>query len=108
MDIRLIQERYGWFLRDMFHRDLSLRTQNRYAVQIEENGLAALVSGRSLGQSLERDTVPSAVQFKVRESAVDGTLRKQTLTPGRWRRSLCVTKSLQSTNWHGARVWNTR
>lgn len=74
-DIRLIQDRYTWLLRDMFYRDFNLRTPNRYAVQLYENGLGAFVSGRSLGRSSERDPTPAAVQFEVRESTADGKPR---------------------------------
>lgn len=70
-DLRLIQERYAWLLREMFHRDLHLRTPNRYATQLEENGMSALVSGVSLGLASGRDPVSSAVQFEVRLSAED-------------------------------------
>lgn len=59
----------------MFHRDLNLRTPNRYAVQLTENGLDALVSGRSLGRETERDPTHSAVQFEVRNSTADGEPR---------------------------------
>lgn len=70
-DFRFIQERYACLLREMFHRDLHLRTPNRYATQLEENGMSALVSGVSLGLASERDPVASAVQFEVRPSAKD-------------------------------------
>ena len=63
-DLELLS-RYRWFLDEINHRQMKSK-QNRYANQIEQNGMSALVSGRSLGLSEQRDPVPTGVQFEIR------------------------------------------
>ncbi len=71
-DLTLIRDRYAWFLTEIFYRDLGKQSANRYATQIEGNGMSAFVSGRSLGLDLDVDPAPVAVQYEVRESAATG------------------------------------
>jgi hypothetical protein len=64
--------RYRWFLREMFYRDAGKRGDNRYACQIEENGMSAFVSGVSLGLSNDVDPAKTSVKYEVKTSA-DGS-----------------------------------
>lgn len=57
--------RYRWFLDEMNYRQ-SKNKSNRYANQIERNGMSAFVSGRSLGLSPQCDPVPTGIQFEIR------------------------------------------
>lgn len=70
-DLDLIA-RYQWFLKKIFYRDLHKRGPNKYAWQIEENGMSAFVSGRSLGRILEVDPAATSVQYEVRVSKETG------------------------------------
>lgn len=71
-DLALIRERYAWFLTEIFYRDFGRQSTNRYAMQIEENGMSAFVGGRSLGLDPDIDPAPVAVQYEVCESAATG------------------------------------
>jgi hypothetical protein len=71
-DLTLIHDRYAWFLTEIFYRDFGKQRTNRYAMQIEENGMSAFVSGRSLGTHHDVDPAPAAVQYEVRESIATG------------------------------------
>lgn len=64
-DLQLL-ERYRWFLTEMQHRKSSDKSSSP-SDAIEANGLSALVSGRSLGLSTDRDPIPVALQFEMRE-----------------------------------------
>lgn len=57
--------RYRWFLDEMNHRQIKSK-RDRYANQIEQNGMSAFVSGRSLGLSPQREPVPTGTQFEIR------------------------------------------
>ena len=60
--------RYKWFIKEIFYRDVGNRSENRYAHQIEENGMSAFVSGVSLGMSNDVDPAKTSVKYEVRES----------------------------------------
>lgn len=62
-DLELLP-RYRWFLDEMNHRQIKSKS-NRYANQIEQNGMSAFVSGRSLGLSPQRDPVPTGTRFEI-------------------------------------------
>jgi hypothetical protein len=64
--------RYQWFLKEIFYRDLHKSGPNKYAWQIEENGMSGFVSGRSLGKSSEVDQATTSVQYEVRVSEKTG------------------------------------
>lgn len=70
-DLNLLS-RYKWFLNKIFCRDFNKSGPDKYAWQIEENGMSAFVSGRSLGANPEVDPANSSVQYEVRVSEVTG------------------------------------
>lgn len=61
-DILFIQKRYAWFLESVF-RYGNYKTD--YVRWIGEDGMSALVSGRSLGDSPEHDLPSAKIQFEV-------------------------------------------
>jgi len=71
-DLVVIRDRYAWFLTEILYRDFGKQSTNRYAMQIEENGMSAFVGGRSLGIDPDVDPAPVAVQYEVHESATTG------------------------------------
>ena len=73
-DLDLIT-RYQWFIKEIFYRDLNKSGANKYAWQVEENGMSAFVSGRSLGKSSEVDPANTSVQYEVRVSEATGEPR---------------------------------
>jgi hypothetical protein len=64
--------RYRWFLKEMMHRDFNKRGNNRYAHQIEENGMSAFASGISLGASVDVDPAQTTVKYEVSASSETG------------------------------------
>jgi len=67
-DLTVVHERYAWFIKEIFYRQIPKQERNQFAWQIEENGMRAFVSGRSLGQSREADSAASPVQYEIRLS----------------------------------------
>jgi hypothetical protein len=67
-DLTVVHERYTWFIKEIFYRQIPKQERNQFAWQIEENGMSAFVSGRSLGQSCEVDPAISPVQYEIRLS----------------------------------------
>lgn len=64
-DLEMIQERYAWFLTEIFHRDMGKIGSDRYAWQIEGNGMSGFVS--KYGMEKRELTEPSlSVQYEVR------------------------------------------
>lgn len=70
-DIDLLS-RYKWFLNGIFFRGFNKSGPDKYAWQIEENGMSAFVSGRSLGTSPDVDPANTFVQYEVRISEATG------------------------------------
>lgn len=68
--IRLIQERYGWFLDGIFagkpFEKKKGQRKTSLAQQIEKKGLEPFVSGVSLGESPETDAPPVKTQYRIR------------------------------------------
>ena len=69
--VRLVQERYSWFLREAFQRRAFEKKKGQRKVplaqQIYENCLDAFVSGVSLGKSPEVDAPQVNIQYAVLE-----------------------------------------
>ena len=69
--IRFVQERYTWFLTEIFYRTVFEKKKGQRKVplaqQIYENGMDAFVSGVSLGQSPEVDAPQVNIQYAVLE-----------------------------------------
>ena len=68
--IRLIQERYAWFLDGIFagkpFEKKKGQRKTSLAQQIEKKGLEPFVSGVSLGESPETDAPPVKTQYRIR------------------------------------------
>ena len=68
--IRLIQERYVWFLEGIFagkpFEKKKGQRKTSLAQQIEKKGLEPFVSGVSLGESPETDAPPVKTQYRIR------------------------------------------
>lgn len=79
-DLELLP-RYRWFLDEMNHGQIKSKS-NRYANQIEQNGMSAFVSGRSLGLSPQCDPVLTGTQFEIRTDEQGGArlFEKMTFT----------------------------
>lgn len=69
--IRFVQERYSWFLEEIFYRAVFEKKKGQrkipLAQQIYENGMDAFVSGVSLGKSREVDAPQVNIQYAVLE-----------------------------------------
>lgn len=64
-DLKTIHERYSWFLKEIFYRDIGKSGDNKYAWQIEENGMSAFVSRRGLEKN-DRLEPSAIIQYEVR------------------------------------------
>ena len=67
-DLMVINERYAWFVKEIFYRQIPKRERNQFAWQIEENGMSAFISGRSLGTSRKVDPAAAPVQYELHTS----------------------------------------
>lgn len=72
VDLETIDRRYKWFLKEIFYKTFPKTETNRYAYQIENNGMDALVSGVSLGEDEDVDPARISIQFQIAESAKTG------------------------------------
>ncbi|MDD2362158.1 MAG: hypothetical protein PHH84_04265 [Oscillospiraceae bacterium] len=68
----MVRERYAWFIDEVFYRTFPKIETNKYAYQIENNGVNAFVSGISLGSNSNVDPAKTSTQFEVRESLSTG------------------------------------
>lgn len=65
-DIALIQNRYAWFLKEMFQKPVGKTKGNPYGEQMRKNNVEPFVTGRSLGACAERDPGDTTIQYEVR------------------------------------------
>ena len=73
-DLLVVQERYSWFVKELFARQALKRDSDQYAWQLTDNNLDAFVSGKNLGLRREVDPAASTVQYEL-VTASDGTPR---------------------------------
>jgi len=67
-DLKLIQKQYKNFLSEIFYREFNGIKNDKYAYAIENNGMSAFVSGRSLGKVSDVDPADISMQFEVKVS----------------------------------------